>query len=403
MDNDQVREADIENKIDVKKVRCVNCNNFISSKDEFCYVCGWNQNKTIPVKSNKGNSFNVGKLLLTLVLLLLFFTAGLYIWRYFDNSESNINYGNKNVTINDTGIADSVEKVYDSVVVVENYVNGKLYGTGSGFVYKTDNNYGYILTNNHVVNGATEVNIKFTNDKSAKADVLGSDDFSDVAVLRVAKKNITQVAQIGKNNKMRIGDTTFTVGAPLDAKTYSWSVTRGILSGKDRLVSSGNSYMKVLQTDAPINAGNSGGPLCNANGEVIGITNMKLASEQIEGMGFAIPIETAIKYADSTIKGDKIDRPYIGVVLYDASQSFFSSDVYVVVESVEKGSAADEAGIKKGDIISKVEGEEIKNTSHFKYKLYSYNVGDKIKITVNRAGKDITFKVKLDSNVKKKA
>ena len=341
----------------VSEKRCIKCNSVISSKDDFCFVCGWNQNVPVPIKVKKEKSFSVLKLLVTLVLLLLFFAGVLYIWRYFDNSENNINYGNKNVTINDTGIADAVEKVYDSVVVVENHVNDKLYGTGSGFVYKTDNTYGYILTNNHVLANATEVNVKFTDNTTSKAEVLGSDDFSDVAVLRVPKKNIKQVAEIGDNSKMRVGDTTFAVGTPVDAKAYSWSVTRGILSGKDRLVSSDKSYMKVLQTDTPINAGNSGGPLCNANGEVIGITNMKLASDQIEGMGFAIPIETAVDYANGIIKGDKVDRPYIGVAIYDANESFFSTTIYVVVDSVEKDSAAEKAGIRKGDVITKVEGE----------------------------------------------
>lgn len=387
----------------VSEKRCIKCNSVISSKDDFCFVCGWNQNVPVPIKVKKEKSFSVLKLLVTLVLLLLFFAGVLYIWRYFDNSENNINYGNKNVTINDTGIADAVEKVYDSVVVVENHVNDKLYGTGSGFVYKTDNTYGYILTNNHVLANATEVNVKFTDNTTSKAEVLGSDDFSDVAVLRVPKKNIKQVAEIGDNSKMRVGDTTFAVGTPVDAKAYSWSVTRGILSGKDRLVSSDKSYMKVLQTDTPINAGNSGGPLCNANGEVIGITNMKLASDQIEGMGFAIPIETAVDYANGIIKGDKVDRPYIGVAIYDANESFFSTTIYVVVDSVEKDSAAEKAGIRKGDVITKVEGEEIENSSHFKYKLYNYKVGETIKITVKRDKKEITLKVKLESNSRKKA
>lgn len=383
---------------------CKKCGSPIAEGDTFCFKCGWNQEMDLPAKKEKKKKgFSVIKLFFSLLLILAFFAGGLYIWRYFENSENHINYSNKKVTIDDTGIADAVEKVYDSVVVVENYVNGKLYATGSGFVYKTDNSYGYILTNNHVITNASELKVKFTNNESAKADVVGNDEFSDVALLKVPKKNIIQVAQIASNSKMRIGDTTFAVGAPLDSKTYSWSVTRGILSGKDRLVSSGNSYMKVLQTDTPINAGNSGGPLCNANGEVIGITNMKLASEQIEGMGFAIPIETATNYADSFIKGTKVDRPYIGVSIYDAAESFFSATTYVVVGSVEEGSAADKAGIKKDDIILKVEGEEIENSSYFKYKLYSYKVGDTIKITVKRDNKEIDLKVKLESNTGKKA
>ena len=134
----------------------------------------------------------------------------------------------------------------------------------------------------------------FTDKKEVDADFVGADEYADIAVLKVDKKNIKEVAITGDNSKMRVGDTTFAVGAPLDSDKYSWSVTRGILSGKDRTVSTGNSYMTVLQTDTPINSGNSGGPLCNANGEVIGITNMKLVSSSIEGMSFAIPIDDAI-------------------------------------------------------------------------------------------------------------
>lgn len=411
-ENDITNEESAEPKTKKAKVEevtqrektCIKCGNTILEDDEFCFKCGWNQNNPLPVKKQKkSGGFSVIKFFFTLVILLLFFAGGLYIWRYFEGSKDNISYSNKNVTIEDTGIADAVEKVYDSVVVVENYSNGTLYGTGSGFVYKTDDSHGYILTNNHVITNASQIKVKYTNGETDNADVVGNDEFSDVAVLKVPKKNIKQVAEIADNSKMRIGDTTFAVGAPLDSKTYSWSVTRGILSGKDRLVSSGTSYMKVLQTDTPINAGNSGGPLCNANGEVIGITNMKLASEQIEGMGFAIPIETAIGYADGFIKGDKVDRPYIGVSIYDAAESFFNPTTHVVVGSVEEGSAADKAGIKKDDIILKVEGEEVENSSYFKYKLYSYKVGETIKITVKRDNKEIDLKVKLQSNTGKKA
>ncbi len=398
-----IEEKEQPKRSGARTKKCIKCGSDISTKDVFCYKCGWDQNKEVKLESNSRKSFSVFKFFISLVLLLAFFTGGLYIWRYFENSESHINYSNKKITVDDTGIADAVEKIYDSVVVVENHVDGRLYATGSGFVYKTDNNYGYILTNNHVITNATEVIVKFTDKESVKTEVLGNDEFSDVAVLKVPKKYVRQVAVIGNNSKMRVGDTTFAVGTPLDAKAYSWSVTRGILSGKNRLVSSGTSYMNVLQTDTPINSGNSGGPLCNANGEVIGITNMKLASDQIEGMGFAIPIETAMDYANEFASGNKVDRPYIGVSIYDATESFFSTESYVLVDGVEQGSPAEKAGIQKGDIITKVEGEAVENSSHFKYKLYEHKVGETIKITVKRNNKEIVLKVKLESNSRKKA
>lgn len=300
----------------------------------------------------------------------------------------------KDVTVTDTGIADAVEKVYDSVVTVKNYARNQLYSTGSGFVFKTDDKYGYILTNYHVINGGSEVSVIFTNNKEEKVTVVGYDEYSDIAVLAVDKSLVLATAQIGSSNDMRVGDTTFAVGTPVDSSVYSWSVTRGILSGKDRLVQSDDYVMSVLQTDTAINSGNSGGPLCNSNGEVIGITNMKLASSQIEGMGFAIPIEDAVKNAETIISGKKINRPYLGVSIYD-SNSYFNNNSGVYVESVEKNGAADKAGIKSGDKILKVNDVEITNTSYFRYQLYKYNIGDKIKITIVRNGTEKTLTVTL--------
>lgn len=303
----------------------------------------------------------------------------------------------KDVTITDTGIADAVEKVYDSVVTVKNYVRNQLYSTGSGFVFKIDNKYGYILTNYHVISGGNEVSVVFTNNKDEKVTIVGYDEYSDIAVLAVDKSLVLATAQIGSSKDMRVGDTTFAVGTPVDSSVYSWSVTRGILSGKDRLVQSDNYVMSVLQTDTAINSGNSGGPLCNSNGEVIGITNMKLASSQIEGMGFAIPIEDAVKNAETIISGKKINRPYLGVSIYD-SNSYFNNNSGVYVESVEKNSAADKAGIKSGDKILKVNDVEITNTSYFRYQLYKYDIGDKIKITIERNGNEKTLTVTLTGN-----
>lgn len=381
------------------QIRCVKCGSLLNKDNKFCVNCGFDQNTVIKKKKrekNKGiKSYHI--IISCVITLFISVFSTILILYFIDDNSINIDTSNKNVTITDTGIADAVEKVYDSVVVIENHVNNRLYATGSGFVYKTDDKYGYILTNYHVIQNATEVYAQFTDDEKAQVEVVGSDDYSDIAVLRVDKKYVKQVAIIGDNDEMRVGDTTFAVGTPLDSSTYSWTVTRGILSGKDRLVSDSNSYMTVLQTDTPINSGNSGGPLCNANGEVIGITNMKLASDEIEGMGFAIPIETAIEYADKFVEGEDVRRPYIGVAIYD-NTSFFGTETQVVVESVEKDSPAEDAGMRAGDIISKVNDETVENSSHFKYELYSYDIGDEVEITVIRNGKEQTLKIKLASN-----
>ena len=265
----------------------------------------------------------------------------------------------KEVTVTDKGIAEAVEKVYDSVVVVECYYRNKLYSTGTGFVYKITDDKAYILTNHHVIENGDDVKVVFTNNEKETVKVVGSDAYSDIAVLSVDKEDIISVAELGSSENLKVGDTAFAVGAPLDSSTYAWTVTRGIISGKDRVVETSSNVMKVLQTDTAINSGNSGGPLCNSNGEVIGITNMKLASSSIEGMGFAIPIETAIKMADELMDGKEISRPYIGVEIGLARESYYSEETYVYIHSVEKDSPAEKAGLKAGDIILKVDDVEI--------------------------------------------
>lgn len=349
-----------------------------------------------PIITKKSLFDNKGLVYSFVTFLICLCLFGAFYEFYLKNLKVETIKTVKDVTVTDTGIADAVEKVYDSVVTVKNYSRGQLYSTGSGFVFKTDDKFGYILTNYHVISGGSEVSVVFTNNKEEKVTVVGYDEYSDIAVLSIDKSNILATAQLGSSESLRIGDTTFAVGTPVDSSVYSWSVTRGILSGKNRMVQVDNYIMSVLQTDTAINSGNSGGPLCNANGEVIGITNMKLASSQIEGMGFAIPIDDAVKNAESLISGKKINRPYLGVSIYD-NNNYFSNDTGVYVESVEHGGAADKAGIKKGDKIIKIEDTEITNTSYFRYQLYKYNIGDKIKITVEREGKEKTFTVTLTS------
>lgn len=350
-----------------------------------------------PIITKKSLFDNKGLVYSFVTFLICLCLFGAFFEFYLKNLKVETIKTVKDVTVTDTGIADAVEKVYDSVVTVKNYSRGQLYSTGSGFVFKTDDKFGYILTNYHVISGGSEVSVVFTNNKEEKVTVVGYDEYSDIAVLSIDKSNILATAELGSSESLRIGDTTFAVGTPVDSSVYSWSVTRGILSGKNRMVQVDNYVMSVLQTDTAINSGNSGGPLCNANGEVIGITNMKLASSQIEGMGFAIPIDDAVKNAESLISGKKINRPYLGVSIYD-NNNYFSNDTGVYVESVEHGGAADKAGIKKGDKIIKIEDTEITNTSYFRYQLYKYNIGDKIKITVEREGKEKTFTVTLTSN-----
>ena len=204
--------------------------------------------------------------------------------------------------LDETGIATSVGKIYDATVTIQNYQNGRLTSSGSGFIYKKEGEYAYVLTNHHVVEDATKLLLTLSNDDQIEGEVLGSDPYLDLAVVRISSEKVSLVAEIGTSDDSNIGDTVFTVGTPVGYE-YRGSVTKGTLSGKNRMVtvsinSTSDWVMNVLQVDAAINPGNSGGPLLNANGEVIGINSLKLVEDQIEGMGFAIPIEYAMKYVD---------------------------------------------------------------------------------------------------------
>ncbi len=330
--------------------------------------------------------------------------------------------GNRNTVITKNGtqvyekssLAASVEKIYDAVVVVQGYENDQLASTGTGFVYKTDDKYGYLLTNQHVISNYDKVTVVLTNDQEVETKVLGSDEYLDLAVLRIPKENVLQVATIASSEDMHIGDTVFTVGSPLGSD-YRGSVTSGILSGKDRMVSvnvsnsRGNDWvMRVLQIDASINPGNSGGPLLNVNGEVIGICSMKLVDDDIEGMGFAIPIEYAMNHAESLETGKKIEWPVLGIRMtnvtdtatlrqYGVNVDKNITSGAVIVETV-KNSAADKAGLKKGDVITKLNNNKIKDHAYLRYELYQHQAGDTIEITYIRDGKENTTKVTLTSD-----
>ncbi len=306
----------------------------------------------------------------------------------------------REVTVTDKGISEAVDKVYDSVVVVESYYKNKLYSTGTGFVYKTKDDKAYILTNHHVIEQSDEVKVVFTNNNKETVKVLGSDAYSDIAVLSVDKDDIIAIAELGSSEELKVGDTAFAVGAPLDSSTYAWTVTRGVISGKNRVVETSSTIMEVLQTDTAINSGNSGGPLCNSNGEVIGITNMKLASSSIEGMGFAIPIETAIEHAETLMEGKDIERPYIGVEIGEGRESYYSENTFVYINKVEKDSPAAKAGLKAGDIILKVEDVEVSTIVYFQHELYKYEIGETIKITVDRDGEEKTLVLTLGTKNK---
>ena len=402
---DKKKEVVIENNLKEKEIEKEEQDIKLDDKVEEETIKPTSTNKQKINKKENGNFWQKNKnvlisIVITFAICLGIF--GLFYNYYLKNLIVEKIKLEKSVTVTDTGIADAVEKVYDSVVTIETYVNNRAYASGTGFVFKTEGDKAYILTNSHVISNSNRVKVTFTNNKQVTADVVGSDDYSDIAVLSVSKDDILLIAETGSSEDMKVGDTTFAVGAPIDSSIYSWSVTRGILSGKDRLVEVTSSdhkstyVMEVLQTDTAINSGNSGGPLCNSNGQVIGITNMKLASSQIEGIGFAIPIEEALKYAESIISGKQISRPYLGITIYDAT-NYYSNTSGIYIEYVEQNSAADKAGLQKGDKILEVNGKEVSNSSYFKHELYKYDVGEQITIKVERNGKEKEIKITLGS------
>ena len=353
--------------------------------------------------------------IINIVIILVVLVLGVTGTLYFVNNDSNNNgvleNRNVNITSNDS-ISESINKVYDSVVVVNNYQNGRLTGYGSGFVYKKEGNYGYVLTNNHVVEGASEIKLTLSNGEEVDAEVLGTDSYMDIAVLRMDGDAVLQVAQIGDSTEAKLGDTIFTVGTPVSTE-YAGTVTKGIISGENREITvtdNGTSYMmEAIQIDASINPGNSGGPLVNINGEVIGINSVKLVESSIEGMGFAIPIEVAMSQIDKLENGEAIARPVIGVSLYDLDSLPLvgNSDLRVddsiksgvVVNSVDSGSDAEAAGLQRNDIITEVDGTTVKSSAHLKYLLYKHNIGDSVKLTIVRNGNEKELTLKLTQQI----
>lgn len=309
----------------------------------------------------------------------------------------------KNVTIEESDtIQSAISKVYDAVYVIESYRGNTLVGTGTGFAYKKDDNSGYIVTNQHVVENSTSVRVINSDGEEIEAKVLGTDVYADIAVLAIDATAVKQVAILGDSTESQLGDTVFTVGSPMGSD-YRGTVTKGILSGKDRTVtvtlSTGDEFMmELLQTDAAINPGNSGGPLVNMNGEVIGMNSLKLVKDEIEGMGFAIPIEIVESELDALEKGEEIQRPVVGIETVDVSNTYTllrnrirlerEFDQGIVIVNVEQDTPAESAGLKSGDVIVAVDGTEIKDAAHFKYLIYKAGMGNTVTVEYYR-GNDI--------------
>lgn len=285
-------------------------------------------------------------------------------------------------------------------------------GTGSGVIYKKANGKAYIITNNHVVEGASKLTVSLSNGKEVEGKLLGSDSLTDLAVVEISAEHVEKVASFGDSSSLKAGESVIAIGNPL-GKDLSRTVTQGIISGVDRTVSvdtsAGQTEMNVIQTDAAINPGNSGGALLNTKGEVIGINSMKISESGVEGIGFAIPSNDVKPIAEELMSKGKIERPFIGIGMMDLEQvpenyqtgtlglsgSQLNKGVYI--RQVASGSPADKAGLKENDVIISFNGKETDTGSALRNLLYNdAKIGDTVKVTLIRNGKTMTKQMTLD-------
>ena len=334
---------------------------------------------------------NKNIILVAIFTIVFVLSTEFVLYLLLSGSGDSINFFSGN---SGKSIAGGISKIYDATVVIEKYENNELVGNGSGFIYSKN---GYIMTNYHVVSGNGTIRVILANGNTVTARLLGGDDYSDIAVLKIDSSYVTQVATLGSSENANVGDEVFTIGAPIDA-TYAGTVTKGILSGKNRMVAvsvSSNSkdwIMNVMQTDAAINPGNSGGPLCNLNGEVIGINSMKIIKNEVEGIGFAIPIEDAREYANNIINGITMKPVYLGISMSDLSNASAYYGTYidpsvtagVLVVKVVAGGPCANAGMVSGDVITKVGDTPVNNVAELRYYLYKYKAGEQVKVTYKR-------------------
>ncbi|QRF33466.1 S1C family serine protease [Bacillus safensis] len=290
-------------------------------------------------------------------------------------------------------------------------------GTGSGVIFKKSGNKAYVLTNNHVIEGANKLTVSLHDGKTIEGKLVGADPLTDLAVVEISSSHVTKIAALGNSSSLRAGETVIAIGNPL-GEDLSRTVTQGIVSGVDRTVSmntsAGESSINVIQTDAAINPGNSGGPLLTTDGKVVGITSMKISETGVEGIGFALPINDVKPIADQLLAKGKIERPYIGISMLDLEQvpnvyqketlGLKSSqlDQGVYVKDIAAGSPAAKAGLKSEDVITGINGKQIKTGSELRHELYTNaKVGDTVSITLIRNGKQETKQVTLTQSESK--
>ena len=388
------------------------------------------------MKNLQTSSKKWGQLLL--VILISFFSGVLGTFTTLQLSQKQNSGTTTTTTVSKTAVKNensttqAVDKVKDAVVSVITYSansQNSLFGSaetdtdtnteqvsseGSGVIYKKEDNFAYLVTNTHVISGAKKVDIRLADGTKVPGEIVGSDTYSDIAVVKIAADKVTTVAEFGDSDQLTVGETAIAIGSPLGSE-YANTVTQGIVSSLNRNVSlkseDGQAIStKAIQTDTAINPGNSGGPLINIQGQVIGITSSKIATNggtSVEGLGFAIPSNDAINIINQLEKNGKVTRPALGIQMVNLS-NLSSTDLQrlnvpssvtagVVVRSVITSMPAN-GHLQQYDVITKVDDKAISSTTELQSALYSHSIGDSMTITYYRNGKEETTTIKLDKS-----
>ena len=375
---------------------------------------------------------------LLLIILISFFSGILGTFTTLQLSQKQNSGTTTTTTVskaavkNENSTTQAVDKVKDAVVSVITYSSNsqnslitsdetdtdtnaeQVFSEGSGVIYKKEGDTAYIVTNTHVINGAKKVDIRLADGTKVPGDIVGSDTYSDIAVVKIAADKVTTVAEFGDSNQLTVGETAIAIGSPLGSE-YANTVTQGIVSSLNRNVSlkseDGQAIStNAIQTDTAINPGNSGGPLINIQGQVIGITSSKIASNggtSVEGLGFAIPANDVINIIKQLEKDGKVTRPALGIHMVNLS-NLNTTDLQklklpgnvtsgVAVRSVQKNMPAN-GHLQQYDVITKIDDKAISSTTELQSALYSHSIGDSMTVTYYRDGKEETTTIKLDKS-----
>lgn len=391
----------------------------------------------------------IKRTLTTVIIALISGLLGAFMMLYFSgNLKTTLNDSKQNIKTsnvvynNTTDTTKAAKKVQNAVVSVINYrknsnsslddLYGQLFGAekeestddlsvyteGSGVIYKKEGGSAYVVTNNHVIDGSENIEIMLSDGTKIVGKLVGSDTYSDLAVVKISDKKVSTVAEFANSDKLNVGEIAIAMGSPLGTE-YANSVTQGIVSSLSRTVTLKNDdgetiSTNAIQTDAAINPGNSGGALINIEGQVIGINSSKISStstagEAVEGMGFAIPSNDVLKIINQLEKNGQVTRPALGITmanLSDLSTSTISElDIPesvtggIVVASVQDNMPAS-GKLKRYDVITKIDDKEVTSTSHLQSILYGHEIGDTIKVTYYRGKDKQTTTIKLSKSTK---